>query len=302
VTVRQAINHAIDRQTLLDRVVLGLGELGTTISASADPSWQPVVSEEAALDFDPDAARRLLDDAGYLDSDGDGVREMPDGGEPLSFRYGQRSESELEPELFEFISGWLEDIGIATTPEIYDDSQLTDVIGASEYDLFSWGWTPFVDPDPLLSYFTCAQVTTDPDEAILYNDANWCSERYDELYAQQNVELDPKARRELVHEMILEMYTAAPYVVLFEDADLQAYRTDRFQGWIRQPAEVGPVLFTNTSPTYTNLTLIGGTDGGAGDGGINYGLWMGIIGVAGVGAGFGGATALYRRRTQDYRD
>ena len=46
------------------------------------------------------------------------------------------------------------------------------------------------------------------------------------------------------------------YLVLFQDPDLQAYRTDRFEGWTRQPAEIGPVLFTNTSPTYANLTVI----------------------------------------------
>ena len=106
----------------------------------------------------------MLDEAGYLDTDGDGVREMPDGGRDLTFRYGQRSESENEPALGEFITGWLEDIGIATTVEVYDDSELTEVIGAGNYDLFVWGWTPFVDPDPLLSYFTCDQVTTDADE------------------------------------------------------------------------------------------------------------------------------------------
>ena len=38
--------------------------------------------------------------------------------------------------------------------------------------------------------------------------------------------------------------------------DLQAYRTDRFTGWIKQPAEIGPVLFSNTSPTYARLTPV----------------------------------------------
>jgi peptide/nickel transport system substrate-binding protein len=256
VTVRQAINKAIDRETLLDRVALGLGEVGTTISVSPDQSWQPEVPDDMSLAFDPDGANQMLDDAGYLDTNGDGVREMPGGGRDLLLRYAQRSESVIEPQVTEFITGWLEDIGIATKVQVYDDSALTEQIGAGTYDLFVWGWTPFVDPDPQLSYFTCDQVTTDV-KNILYNDANWCSEEYDALYEQQKVELDPDRRREIVHEMLLMFYEAAPYAVLFEDADLQAYRTDRFEGWVKQPADTGPVLFSNTSPTYTRLVPVG---------------------------------------------
>ena len=255
-TVRQAINKAIDRETLFDRVALRLGEVGTTISVSPDQSWQPEVPDDMSLAFDPDGANQMLDDAGYLDTNGDGVREMPGGGRDLQLRYAQRSESVIEPQVTEFITGWLEDIGIATKVQVYDDSELTEQIGAGTYDLFVWGWTPFVDPDPQLSYFTCDQVTTDV-KNILYNDANWCSEEYDALYRQQKVELDPARRREIVHEMILMFYEAAPYAVLFEDADLQAYRTDRFEGWVKQPADTGPVLFSNTSPTYARLVPVG---------------------------------------------
>ena len=73
------------------------------------------------------------------------------------------------------------------------------------------------------------------------NDANWCDPEYDELYQQQNVELDPDKRNEIVHEMLMYFYDNATYVVLLQDADPQAYRTDRFEGWLRQPAETGPV-------------------------------------------------------------
>ena len=93
--------------------------------------------------------------------------------------------------------GFMEQIGIALDVEVMDDTQLYDAQVRGEYDMFVWGWTPFVDPDPMLSYFTCDQVTTDPDDPGS-NDANWCDERYDELYEQQKVELDPERRREIV--------------------------------------------------------------------------------------------------------
>jgi peptide/nickel transport system substrate-binding protein len=293
--VRHAIAMAIDRQTLVDRVLLGLGEPGAALSVSPDPSWRPEIAD--GFDFDPDAANALLDEAGYTDTDGDGVREMPDGSRDLTFRYVERSDSDYEPELREFITGWLQDIGIATTVEVYDDTQLTDVIARGEYDLFAWGWTPFVDPDPMLSYFTCDQVTTDAAEP-LYNDANWCSEEYDALYEEQKVELDRERRQEIVHEMLRLFYDQSTYVVLFYDADLQAYRTDRFEGWLHQPAETGPVLFTNSSPTYANLTVTG--EGSGGD--SNTALWIGVAVGAAVLLGLGGVFAFRRRATREERE
>jgi peptide/nickel transport system substrate-binding protein len=295
--VRHAIAMAIDRQTLVDRVLLGLGEPGGSISPSADASWRPEIPASEAFGFDPDAANALLEEAGYIDTDGDGIREMPDGSRDLTFRYVERSESDYEPALREFITGWLEDIGIATTVEVYDDTQLTDVIARGEYDLFTWGWTPFVDPDPELSYFTCDQVTTDPAEP-LYNDANWCSEEYDALYEQQKVELDRGRRQEIVHEMLRHFYSESTYVVLFYDADLQAYRTDRFEGWLQQPAETGPVMFTNSSPTYANLTVTGEGSGGS----SNTALWIGVAVGAAVILGIGGVFAVRRRATREERE
>ena len=174
------------------------------------------------------------------------------------FRYAERSESETAAAIREFVTGWLEAVGIGTEVSVYDDTQLTDVIGSGEYDLFVWGWTPFVDPDPMLSYFTCAQVTTEHGRHRLQR----------RQLVQRGVRraVRPAERRarprrsgiELVHQMLELFYHESTYVVLFEDADLQAYRTDRFEGWLRQPAETGPVLFTNSSPTYFNLKPIGG--------------------------------------------
>ena len=90
--VRHAIAMAIDRQTAVRPGRSSASATpGTTMSPSADPTWQPEeVPADIALDFDPDAANALLDEAGYVDTDGDGVREMPDGSRDLTFRYAER--------------------------------------------------------------------------------------------------------------------------------------------------------------------------------------------------------------------
>jgi peptide/nickel transport system substrate-binding protein len=295
VQVRQAIAHAIDKETIVERALSGIGTPTDALSPSANPEWQVELTDEERFEFDLDEANRILDEAGYEDTDGDGVREMPGGGEPLNFVYAERSEGEYSAAEREFITGWLDEIGIATTVEVFDDTQLTPEIGKGAVDLFVWGWTPYVDPDPMLSYLTCDQIATDPEDPTnYYNDANWCNEEYDELYAQQNQELDHERRVEIVHDMLRVMYDDASYVVLYTSPDLQAYRTDKFEGWTKQPAEIGPVLFTNTSPTYFNLQPVSGAAGASDDDGIGTAAVVAIAVVAVL--VIGGGILLFTRR------
>ncbi|MFN8021098.1 MAG: ABC transporter substrate-binding protein [Acidimicrobiales bacterium] len=294
-TVRHAIFQAVDRQAIFDGVSLGYGEVGTTMSPSADTSWIPDLGVDN-WSYDPAAANKLLDEAGYVDTDGDGVREMPDGGQPLTFRYAERSESENADSIREFMVEYMDAIGVELDVTVMDDTQLYDAQINGNYDMFVWGWTPFVDPDPMLSYFTCAQLTTDV-ESPGYNDANWCSDEYDNLYEQQKVELDPAKRREIVGQMLKLFNDESTYLVLLMDPDLQAYRTDRFEGWLRQPKDVGPVVFSNSSPTYANLSVIGGGDD---DGGTSTGLIVGI--VAAVVVVVGGAAFVLRGRSKKSAD
>ena len=64
--------------------------------------------------------------------------------------------------------------------------------------------------------------------------------------------------------MLTRYYRSAVYDILEYSPDLQAYRTDRFTGWLQQPANTGPVLFSNTSPTYANLKPIKTSKAGVG--------------------------------------
>lgn len=289
--VRQAIAHSIDKQTLIDRVSAGLARPGTTISASANPEWIPEIPEADQYTFDLAKAKQLLDGAGYEDTNGNGVREGKDG-KDIVLDYYILSDSTTAAPNAEFVTGWLKEVGLGTTVKTVSSSRLTEIIGKGDYDLFQWGWTPFVDPDPMLSYFTCGQLSMDPDNPTnYYNDANWCSPTYDAGYKSQNVELDKATRLETVHEMLREFYASASYNVISYEGDLQAYRTDRFEGWLRQPAEIGPVLFQQTSPTYANLTPVAST--GSDGGGLGA---VELVVLVAVGLGVVALVALLLRR------
>ncbi|MET0972885.1 MAG: ABC transporter substrate-binding protein [Thermoleophilaceae bacterium] len=300
--VREAIGHAIDRDTLVNRVESGFAQPLQTLSTSPDPKWTPDLGDGQIAEFDLDRANAILDEAGYEDTDGDGVREMPGGGQPLNFKYMVRSDSVSAQPVAEFFTGWLDEIGIATTRKVVDDSQLTTIIGKGDYDMFFWGWTPFVDPDTMLSYFQCNQVASDPENPTdYYNDANYCDPEYDKLYEQQKVELDDQKRIDIVHEMLERQAGWGVYQTLYVYPDLQAYVKDRFTGFVRQPEGNGPVIYSNTSPSYARLkpvsaTASGGDDGGGGSGGI---IAIAAVAVLAVGVA---AFMFGRRRTADDRE
>ena len=299
--VLEAIGHAIDRETIVDRGLEGLATPSQTLSVSPDPKWTPDLDDGVLPSFDLDRANAILDEAGYEDTDGDGIREMPGGGEPLNFRYMVRSDGVNAQPVAEFFTGWLKEIGIGTTRKVVDDSQLTEIIGKGDYDIFFWGWTPFVDPDTMLSYFTCDQIASDPENPTdYYNDANYCDPGYDKLYEQQKVELDDQKRVDIVHEMLQRQAEWGVYQTLYTEPDTQAYVKDRFEGWVRQPAETGPVLYSNTSPTYARLKPVSATASGGDDGGGSGAIIaIAVVAVLAVGAG---AFLLGRRRTADERE
>ncbi len=301
--VRQAINHAVDRELLLDRVLGGKGTVGSSLPVSAEPSWYvDAIPDDQRFGYDLDRARELLDQAGWTDEDGNGVREKD--GRELRLRLFELTGAQTTPFIVEF----LDDIGIPTEVATYDDTQLTPILGAGEFDLFLWGWTPFVDPDPMLSYFTSAEVTNDPVN-YGFNDAAWCNEEYDALYEEQKVELDPERRREIVAEMLQIFYEDAAYVVLYQYDVVQGIRSDRWTNFVRQPAETGPVLFTNTSPAYVQLQRVGAGEDASGeaapgeaqapgdsdDGGSNAAVIIGVI-AAGLAIIAGGVFLVSRRR------
>jgi peptide/nickel transport system substrate-binding protein len=284
VNVRRAIGHGIDKEAVVEDLWFGLAEPLETMSPSADPKWLPEIPEEGRLDYDPTEANRLLDEGGYLDTDGDGVREMPDGTNPIVIRHAVNTDSDTAGPIGELFVGWMEEIGLGVELASYDQDALFGVIVEGTYDTFYWGWVPFVDPDPMLSYFTEAEIGN-------YNDANWTDPRFEELYLEQKAELDPDRRVEIVHEMLTVLHDAAVYLTINLSPDLQAYRTDTFEGWVRQPAEIGPIMFSNSSPSYAQLTPIGGDSGGSDSNALL--LWGGI--AAGVVVVLGGIFLITRR-------
>jgi peptide/nickel transport system substrate-binding protein len=297
--VRRAIRMAVDSKELVDKVLLGYGEPGTSIVppvSIAGARWVPTGSD--LIPFDLKAAAKLLEDHGYRDTNGDGIREMPGGGRPLDFRYYVRTVNENTVKAAPFIQDWLRQIGIKTEVTALTDGRLTDEINAGTYDLFQWDWLPDPDPDSLLAYFTCDQRP--PDGHTYGNDDSYhCDPVYDRLYQEQRTTLDTAKRLQIIQEMQKRFYEDCPYAVLWYGPSLQAYRTDVFTGYRPQPAPHGDLLDGYSRDAVLDIRPVSAAAGGSASTatkarGIAAGVWIAI--AAGV-VVILGAIVLVRRRS-----
>ena len=222
--VRLALAHATDKQQIIDVVLLGLGAPGLTLI----PDSLGVFYNDSLNDYAYDVAmaNQILDDAGYLDSDGDGVREMPDGSNPLTFRMNWPSDSTNAPRMAELLAGMWAEVGVATELQALDPDALTSVCCPTfDFDVILWGWGSDPDPSFLLSVMLTDEIPTGNSET------GYSNPTYDELYLQQAVELDQQARIDTIWEMQRLVFEDVVYIIPFYAQSVQAFRTDRFTGW-----------------------------------------------------------------------
>jgi peptide/nickel transport system substrate-binding protein len=226
--VRQAMAHAIDKQQIVDVAELGLGTPGLGLVPAALGKFYASELEDYAYDIP--LANRMLDEAGYLDTDGDGIRECPDGmdcgGRQLDIVMQIPSDITTGPREAELLSKWWGDIGIKMTPQILEPDTVTaNCCPTFDFDMLMWGWTSDPDPSFILSILNSEEIPTGMSETAYANP------EYDRLFAAQAVEMDEPTRLSMVHDMQRLMLEDLPYIIPYYQAEVQAFRNDRFTGW-----------------------------------------------------------------------
>jgi peptide/nickel transport system substrate-binding protein len=247
---RDALGYAVDKQTLLDRVLGGYGTVGSTIVPPAIPAFH--VEPDNPRHFDIELAKQKLDQAGYpLDANG---KRLDKEGKPIVLRLYMPDSDENYPKAAEFIKDWWSQLGIEVQTQVFDSDTLIDILLPPEagdkkykanYDIELWGWAGNPDPNGLLDVFRC-------DEIGNLSDSNWCNPQYDALYDQES-KLSGDARKAVLAQMQNLVYDQAVYDILYYDANLDAWRTDKFAGWRNSPPN-GTPLFTYGVLGYTLLT------------------------------------------------
>jgi peptide/nickel transport system substrate-binding protein len=299
--LRQAIGYAIDQQTIVNKVLRGLGKPGVGVIPPVYTAYKFDPGANART-FDIAKANSLLDAAGYTKGS-DGIRVDPKSGKKLDFRLFGRTEDENSKGVVPYIQDWMNQIGIKTKVQFVTDDKLTDIIAHGNYEMFTWGWGVEPDPGFQLSTFTCDQRDsgTAKDPVAGWSDSFYCNPAYDALYQQQSNEIDPAKRAELVKQMQQMVYDDAPYIVTYYVDSLEAYRSDKWTGVQRQPTDGGNVFFQYGTYSYRNLDLVSAQED-SGGGGLATGVIVGI-GVAAAALVAGGVVAFARRRsTADERE
>lgn len=223
--VRLALAHATDKKQIIQVVKLGFGTPGLTLIP--DGLKQFYNGDLKDYEYDPATANKILDDAGYKDVDGDGIREMPDGTHPLNFRMNWPSDSTTGARMAELLNDMWKQVGIGTQLQAVDPDALTAACcPAFDFDIILWGWGSDPDPSALLAVMTTNEIPSGSSET------GYSNPDYDTLYEQQSVELDKDKRTQMVKQMQQIVHDDVVYIIPFYEQTVQAYRADRFKGWL----------------------------------------------------------------------
>lgn len=222
--VRQAINYAIDKDALVDVLMMGFGRtLGQMVGPDAfgyNPDVEP-------YPYDPDRARELLAEAGYPD------------GFKVKF-YGTTGRYPRDRELTLAIAGQLAEVGIDAEVEILEPGTWTEMYQAATLGhmwMSGWQWLP-----PMDAAFAYQHFHTNSVRVI------WSNPEFDRLFDAQATTLDREERLEVLHELAELFHDEAPQLMLMQPAGIFGLSTavqdivfrpdwgmDLSQTWLSQP-------------------------------------------------------------------
>jgi peptide/nickel transport system substrate-binding protein len=211
VRVRQAINYAIDKQEIIDGVLLGLGlpvaspyKPGTRWS---NPKLQP-------YPYNPQKALALLKEAGFEDHDHDGILDRD--GQPLSFEIltNQNKEREMSAVL---VQRRLKEIGIDVKIRVVEWATfISRFIKTGDFNVVLLGWGLGLEPDQFNIWHSSQQA---PGQ---FNFIGYKNPKVDKLLEAGRLELNPDKRMKIYHEFSEILLEDSPVVYLFAGYGLPA--------------------------------------------------------------------------------
>jgi peptide/nickel transport system substrate-binding protein len=218
VRVRQAIAYAVDFDAICQQLLFGKTYPPATL-------WEemPFAYPDAELyKYNPGKANELLDEAGWVDSNGDGTRDKD--GVELILVYSTTAGREVREQTQVVAMQYLADVGIGI--EVANNSYDTmwnsygqgGPIATGGYDIAEWSTTGDF-PDPNYPDWLCSEIPSDESP----DGANWygiCDEELDALFQAQAVEVDPNKRLEMYHQIGKNMSENVYWLGVWHDNDL----------------------------------------------------------------------------------
>ncbi len=133
------------------------------------------------------------------------------------------------------IQEWLREIGIPATSTPTSFGDIVNKVNTEwNFDTYLLGWKLGIDPDHMRTFFHSKEVVRDG-----YNSMGYINQEFDKLADASAREMDEEKRREIIFKMQEFIVEEAPYIPLFTSAQVEAYRKDRFTGWVNQLDGIG---------------------------------------------------------------
>jgi peptide/nickel transport system substrate-binding protein len=224
--VREAVDYAIDKEQIVEVALLGHGVTCPT-NWHCGPNYVGELNPELTVTpYDPDMASQLLEEAGYVDTDGDGIRETADG-EPLVFRLFFQSHVPTQISMIDLLGDWLGNVGIGLEPEAQESgTYYAVVLDERDFDMALDTEVRDIDAASMDFWFSCWSAESG---SAALNYPGYCNEEMEELYWEFWLSTDMEGRWEPMFEAQRMLNEDRPLITLAGHNSFQAYRTDRFE-------------------------------------------------------------------------
>jgi peptide/nickel transport system substrate-binding protein len=212
VRTRQALLYALDRQAIVDSIAMGLGE----VAHSTEPilSWAHNPDNEPRYDYDPEKAKELLEEAGWKDEDGDGVREAHgvmdvEDGTPFTFEIHTNAGNVEREQLIVTMQQYWNEVGVgAETAFIEWNALLAELTETYEYEMIMVGFGWDIDPDQKTMWHTDSYGGG-------FNMNKYSNPRIDEILDAALLTVDQEVRQEYYYEMQQILAQEVPAPILY---------------------------------------------------------------------------------------
>jgi peptide/nickel transport system substrate-binding protein len=237
--VRWAMTYAYDYDELLKTICRGLYQQGQ--GTFHPTSWMFPKNPPQPVKQDLDKAEDLLDDAGWVDSDGDGIRDKEIDGQLVPFEFQlMTSQTETGIQAATLMKECLEQIGIVVNVKPTEFVVMQEKELKHEFDACLGGWSAGTDPDMQVNiYGTGAQR----------NYGQYSNAKVDELFQKGRRELDREKRAEIYGQIHMQMWEDQPVTWLFYRPALFGF-SKKLRGY--NFGALGPFKY---SPGFFNLYM-----------------------------------------------
>jgi peptide/nickel transport system substrate-binding protein len=224
--VRRALTMAIDRQGLIDALLYGQGQVMNSPFPSSLWAYDPNVRP---IPYDPEGARRLLDQAGWKDADGDGILDKD--GKPFRFELLTNADNTLRVDITVAIQSQLKKLGIDAQPRGMEFVVFQQKLQKKDFQASVGGWNSQIKVD--LTDLWATKSIKDK-----FNFISYSNPAVDSLIEVGIREFDPDRARRIWGEAQQIIADDAGYTFLFEQNDINPL-DKRFHGVEMNPAGWG---------------------------------------------------------------